>query len=78
MIVLFFLNLMLMGWWVAFGVVALVLRHGVGAEALAWSLLFGLTPFSAVFYPSRLCLPRSSRSPSPSLPPMCSRECARS
>ena len=33
-----------MGWWVAFGVVSLILRHGLGAEALAWSLLFGLTP----------------------------------
>ena len=50
-IVLFFAYLLVMGWWVAFGVVSLILRHGVGAEALAWSLLFGLTPFSAVFYP---------------------------
>ncbi len=50
-LVLFFANLMIMGWWVALGVVSLVLRHGTGAEALAWSLLFGLTPFSAVFYP---------------------------
>ena len=50
-IVLFFVNLIVMGWWVAFGVISLVLRHGLGAEALAWSLLFGLTPFSAVFYP---------------------------
>ena len=40
-----------MGWWVALGVVSLILRHGAGAEALAWSVLFGLTPFSAVFYP---------------------------
>jgi ABC-2 type transport system permease protein len=31
--------------------VSLILRHGAGAEALAWSVLFGLTPFSAVFYP---------------------------
>jgi ABC-2 type transport system permease protein len=29
----------------------LVLRHGMGAEALAWTLMFALTPFSAVFYP---------------------------
>ena len=50
-IVLFFANLMIMGWWVALGVVSLILRHGAGAEALAWSVLFGLTPFSAVFYP---------------------------
>ncbi len=50
-LVLFFVNLIVMGWWVALGVVSLILRHGAGAEALAWSVLFGLTPFSAVFYP---------------------------
>ncbi len=50
-VVLFFANLMIMGWWVSLGVVSLILRHGAGAEALAWSVLFGLTPFSAVFYP---------------------------
>jgi ABC-2 type transport system permease protein len=48
---LFFLNLMIMGWWVSLAVVSLILRHGAGAEALAWSVLFGLTPISAVFYP---------------------------
>ena len=50
-LVLFFINLMIMGWAVALGVVSLILRHGAGAEALAWSVLFGLTPFAAVFYP---------------------------
>lgn len=50
-LVLFFANLMIMGWWVSLGVLSLILRHGAGAEALAWSVLFGLTPFSAVFYP---------------------------
>jgi ABC-2 type transport system permease protein len=50
-LVLFAVNLMIMGWWVSLGVVSLILRHGAGAEALAWSVLFGLTPFSAVFYP---------------------------
>ncbi len=50
-LVLFFANLMMMGWAVALAVVSLILRHGAGAEALAWSVLFGLTPISAVFYP---------------------------
>src|SRR5690348_10114399 len=50
-VVLFFMNLMIMGWSVALGVGSLILRHGAGAEALAWSVLFGITPFSAVFYP---------------------------
>jgi len=56
-LVLFFANLMIMGWWVALAVVSLILRHGAGAEALAWSVLFGLTPLSAVFYPVAV-LPR--------------------
>jgi len=50
-LVLFFANLLVMGWWVALGVVSLILRHGQGAEALAWSTMFGLTPFAAVYYP---------------------------
>jgi ABC-2 type transport system permease protein len=50
-LILFAINLMVMGWWVSLGVVSLILRHGQGAEALAWSVLFGLTPFAAVFYP---------------------------
>ncbi len=50
-LILFFANLMVMGWAVALAVVSLILRHGAGAEALAWSVLFGLTPFAAVFYP---------------------------
>jgi len=50
-LILFAINLMAMGWWVSLGVVSLVLRHGAGAEALAWSVLFALTPFSAVYYP---------------------------
>lgn len=50
-LVLFFANLMIMGWAVALGIVALILRYGAGAEALAWSLLFGLTPLAAVYYP---------------------------
>ncbi len=51
LLVPFVINLMIMGWAVSLAVVSLILRHGAGAEALAWSVLFGLTPFSAVFYP---------------------------
>ena len=50
-VVAFLAALLLMGWAVALGVVSLILRYGAGAEALAWSVLFGLTPFAAVFYP---------------------------
>ncbi len=47
----FFAALLVMGWAVALGVTSLILRFGAGAEALAWSVLFGVTPFAAVFYP---------------------------
>ncbi len=50
-LILFFINLMIMGWSVALGIVSLLLRHGAGAEPFAWGVLFGLAPFSAVFYP---------------------------
>lgn len=51
MLVGFVAALMAMGWAVALAVTALILRHGAGAEALAWGVTFGLAPFSAVFYP---------------------------
>ena len=66
-LVLFFANLMLMGWAVALAVVSLILRHGAGAEALAWSVLFGLTPFAAVFYPVAV-LPATLRPVARALP----------
>jgi ABC-2 type transport system permease protein len=56
-LVLFFANLLVMGWWVALIVVSLILRHGAGAEGLAWSVLFGLAPFSCVFYPVAILPP---------------------
>jgi ABC-2 type transport system permease protein len=48
---LFFVNLMVMGWWVALGIVSLLFRYGAGAESLAWTIAFGITPFACVFYP---------------------------
>ncbi len=59
-LILFALNLMAMGWWVSLGAVSVILRHGAGAEALAWSVLFALAPFSAVYYPVSV-LPASVR-----------------
>jgi len=66
-LVLFFINLMIMGWAIALGVVSLILRHGAGAEPLAWAVLFGLAPFSAVFYPVSV-LPRAIQPISLALP----------
>lgn len=47
----FFLNLMLMGWWLGFFIVAVLVRAGPGAEGLAWAFTFLLSPLCAVFYP---------------------------
>ncbi|HQT83252.1 MAG: ABC transporter [Acidiphilium sp. 37-64-53] len=50
-LLLLLLNLMLMGWWMSLGVIALLFRYGASAEALAWTLAFGITPLACVFYP---------------------------
>ena len=47
----FFVNLMIMGWGIGLFVSAIVLRFGLGAESMAWFLIFLLAPFSAVYYP---------------------------
>lgn len=47
----FFTNLLVMGWAVGLLVAALVLRYGLGAESLAWILIFVLAPISCVYYP---------------------------
>jgi len=50
-IILFAVNLMVMGWWIALGCISLILSQGGGAESLVWSMLAGLSPFAAVYYP---------------------------
>ncbi len=47
----FFVNLILMGWSLGLLIVALILRYGMGAEGLAWIVVFLLAPVSAVYYP---------------------------
>ncbi|MFO1434712.1 MAG: ABC transporter permease [Candidatus Competibacteraceae bacterium] len=47
----FFANLMIMGWSVGLMVSALVLRHGLGAESIAWIAIFALAPLCGVYYP---------------------------
>ena len=48
---IFFINLLLTAW--AFGatVSGLIIRNGLGAEGLAWTLMFLVLPLCAVFYP---------------------------
>lgn len=51
-LILFVVNLLMMGWWLSLGVISLLFRYGASAEALAWTLAFGLTPIGCVFYPA--------------------------
>ena len=50
-LVAFFLNLIVLGWSASLVVSGVVLRHGLGAEGMAWIAVFVLMPFSAIFYP---------------------------
>jgi ABC-2 type transport system permease protein len=47
----FFANLVLTGWAIGLLVSGLVLRNGLGAESLIWSLMFLLLPLTCVYYP---------------------------
>jgi ABC-2 type transport system permease protein len=47
----FFLNLILTSWAVGVVVSGVLLRNGMGAESLAWTLMFVLMPLTCVYYP---------------------------
>src|SRR5438132_8339691 len=47
----FFLNLILTSWAVGIVVSGVLLRNGMGAESLAWTLMFVLMPLACVYYP---------------------------
>jgi ABC-2 type transport system permease protein len=47
----FFANLIVTGWAIALVVLALILRYGMGAEGLAWAIVFAIAPISAIYYP---------------------------
>ena len=47
----FFLNLILTSWAVGIFVSGLVLRNGLGAENMAWTIMFLFLPLTCVFYP---------------------------
>jgi ABC-2 type transport system permease protein len=47
----FFLNLFLTSWAVAIFVAGLLLRNGLGAETMAWGIMFLLLPLTCVYYP---------------------------
>jgi ABC-2 type transport system permease protein len=53
-LIAFFFNLIFMGWAVGLVVCGLVLRFGLGAESLAWFLVFAFAPVSCVYYPMEI------------------------
>jgi ABC-2 type transport system permease protein len=50
-LVAFLAVLMAMGWAIGLAICGLILRHGMGAETLAWTVIFALAPLSCVYYP---------------------------
>ena len=50
-LVLFFANLLLLGWAIGIVTTTLIMRYGQSAEVLAWGLAFLVQPFTCVFYP---------------------------
>ncbi|MGY3370951.1 ABC-2 type transport system permease protein [Bradyrhizobium sp. GM2.4] len=50
-LIAFFCNLIFTSWSVGIFVSGLVLRNGLGAESIVWTLMFGIMPLACVYYP---------------------------
>lgn len=50
-LVAFVAVLMAMGWALGLAICGGILRHGMGAESLAWTVIFAIAPLSCVYYP---------------------------
>ncbi|MGJ4949511.1 ABC transporter permease [Bradyrhizobium sp. HKCCYLS20291] len=67
-LVAFFCNLIFTSWAVGIFVSGLVLRNGLGAESIVWTLMFALMPLACVYYPVQV-LPHWLQLVAWSLPP---------
>src|ERR1700757_181105 len=67
-LIAFFCNLIFTSWAVGIFVSGLVLRNGLGAEGIVWTLMVALMPLGCVYYPARV-LPPWLQHVSWSLPP---------
>src|SRR6201987_1877590 len=67
-LIAFFCNLIFTSWAVGIFVSGLVLRNGLGAESIVWTLMFALMPLACIYYPVRV-LPVWLQYVSWSLPP---------
>jgi ABC-2 type transport system permease protein len=50
-LIAFLVVLMAMGWALGLAICGGILRHGMGAESLAWTVIFALAPLSCIYYP---------------------------
>jgi ABC-2 type transport system permease protein len=50
-LIAFFCNLIFTSWSVGIFVSGLVLRNGLGAESIVWTLMFAMMPLACVYYP---------------------------
>jgi ABC-2 type transport system permease protein len=50
-LIAFFCNLIFTSWSIGIFVSGLVLRNGLGAESIVWTLMFGVMPLACVYYP---------------------------
>lgn len=67
-LVAFFVNLILTSWAVGIFVSGIILRHGLGAENLAWTIMFLMLPLTCVYYPVAV-LPQALQVVAWALPP---------
>ncbi|MDU3133882.1 MAG: ABC transporter permease, partial [Bradyrhizobium sp.] len=67
-LIAFFCNLIFTSWAVGIFVSGLVLRNGLGAESIVWTLMFALMPLACVYYPVQV-LPHWLQWVAWSLPP---------
>jgi len=50
-LIAFFCNLIFTSWAIGIFVSGLVLRNGLGAESIVWTVMFAIMPLSCIYYP---------------------------
>jgi ABC-2 type transport system permease protein len=50
-LLLFFGLLLMTGWWLGYAISGIILRFGTKVQTLAWTLVWFISPFSAIYYP---------------------------
>jgi ABC-2 type transport system permease protein len=50
-LIAFFCNLIFTSWSIGIFVSGLVLRNGLGAESIVWTMMFGVMPLACIYYP---------------------------